>query len=38
MPIEPAVDAPVAGLVHDIRVRPGRTLRAGDPVAVIEEA
>lgn len=38
MKMEIAVDAPVEGWVRTICVQPGRTLRAGDLVVVIEEA
>ncbi|WP_375455162.1 urea carboxylase [uncultured Methylobacterium sp.] len=38
MKMEIAVAAPVAGRVREVRVKPGRTLRGGDIVAVIEEA
>ena len=37
MKMEIAVAAPAAGLVREIRAQPGRTLRGGDLVAVIEE-
>ena len=38
MKMEMAVTAPAAGRVREIRTQPGRTLRGGDLVAVIEEA
>ncbi|KQT89012.1 urea carboxylase [Methylobacterium sp. Leaf466] len=37
MKMEVPVAAPAAGIVREIRVRPGQTLRGGDLVAVIEE-
>lgn len=38
MKMEMAVTAPAAGRLREIRVEPGRTLRGGDIIAVIEEA
>ncbi len=38
MKMEIAIPAPVAGAVKAIRVKPGQTLRAGDVIALIEEA
>jgi urea carboxylase len=37
MKMEIAVTAPIAGRLREIRAQPGRTLRGGDLVAVIEE-
>ncbi|GJD93256.1 urea carboxylase [Methylobacterium iners] len=37
MKMEVAVPAPIAGRIREIRAQPGRTLRGGDLVAVIEE-
>lgn len=38
MKMEITVDAPAAGRIRAVRVQPGPTLRAGDLVAVLEEA
>jgi urea carboxylase len=38
MKMEISVQAPVAGRVSSIRIKPGQTLRAGDVVALIQSS